>query len=274
MKKKTWLIVLVISVLCISLGIAQVINHAYFSGYENKNAPNTAFSASDSIGFYGSFLSFMGTVILGALALYQTKEANSLSKRLMSIEEARYKLEVRPFFILSGWRVDRKNIIDIIRETDLLSVDIGSNHSEQQLCLILSLTNTTSSYISIKYDHAMYVDETLKCNWTHGYLNTFDSKLKLSAGETKELRFYGIEDTFKDTFNKGSMSFTFILENRFGERYTEIFDAGIGMMPPATKGTLPYIFIEGFNYRIGKNILKDGKLDIAWEKVLPETLSL
>lgn len=275
MKKKICQVVLVVVVILVGAwGIARLINCAYFSGYKNNLDPNTAFSASDSIGFYGSLLTFIGTVTLGALALYQTKEANSLSKRLMSFEEAKYKLEVRPFFILSGWRVDRKRLEDIIQETDLLSVDVSSNFSEPQFCLTFNLTNTTSSFISIKYSSVKFVDETITCTWQHGYANTFDMKVRLSAGETKAIRFYGIESIFKDTFDKGTMAFEFVLENRFGEKYTEIFDANIIMMAPPTTGGLPYIVVEAFNYRIGKNSLKDGKLHIEWETVLPETLSV
>lgn len=264
-KKRIWLVVLVILILSVSLGIAHIINHAYFSGYENKIEPNTAFSASDSIGFYGSLLSFVGTITLGALALYQTKEANSLSKRLMSIEEARYKLESRPFFILSGWEANIKHSTNIIYDTSLLSVDIGSVNGVENFCLILSLTNTTQSYISVEYTKASFVNEDKVCLWHLLYANTYDSILKLMPGETKKIRFYGKESLFQEAFSTGDMRFAFALENRFGEKYTETFDASILKMPPANKGDLPFVIIRTYNYRIGKILTRDGEQKIEWE---------
>ena len=47
-------------------------------------------SSGDLLNFYGSILSFAGTIILGAVASHQSWKANRLSERLLKIEEERY----------------------------------------------------------------------------------------------------------------------------------------------------------------------------------------
>lgn len=58
-----------------------IINYAYLKGTAD-GLPNTVFSASDIILFYGSILSFIGTVTLGSLAFYQNKKLNKINENL------------------------------------------------------------------------------------------------------------------------------------------------------------------------------------------------
>ena len=51
--------------------------------------PNTTFTASDILTFYGSFLSFIGTVILGVVAAWQTKKAHYLNAKLLNLDSKR-----------------------------------------------------------------------------------------------------------------------------------------------------------------------------------------
>jgi len=52
--------------------------------------PNTNFSANDWLSFYGSFLAFIGTAVLGYVAISQTEKANNISGRLLVIEETKH----------------------------------------------------------------------------------------------------------------------------------------------------------------------------------------
>ena len=56
------------------------------SGLDLKG-PNTAFSASDLLSFYGSLLSLLGSVALGYVAIYQNKRITDLNERATLIEE-------------------------------------------------------------------------------------------------------------------------------------------------------------------------------------------
>lgn len=56
-----------------------IINYAYMKGLTLKE-PNTAFSASDLLSLYGSILSLLGTVILGAITVVQNTRATKISQ--------------------------------------------------------------------------------------------------------------------------------------------------------------------------------------------------
>ncbi|KXL53689.1 hypothetical protein CLNEO_09150 [Anaerotignum neopropionicum] len=82
--KKWWIVVVIGIMLANMIAVPFIINWAYMAGKDLKEA-NTAYSASDLIIFYGSFLSFLGTVALGALALWQNKKANDTNEMIMEM---------------------------------------------------------------------------------------------------------------------------------------------------------------------------------------------
>lgn len=67
----------------ILLGVIFSINCAYLIGTPTGES-NTAFSAGETLGFYGSFLSFIGTISLGYVAYEQNKKAN---KKMIEMQE-------------------------------------------------------------------------------------------------------------------------------------------------------------------------------------------
>lgn len=50
----------------------------------------TLWDASDVLSFYGSYLSFFGTVILGIVAVYQNKMAYQLNEQLQKLQQAQF----------------------------------------------------------------------------------------------------------------------------------------------------------------------------------------
>lgn len=84
-KKRPRKLILTWIVPCIFIlffGIPYVINQLYGlnDGYY------TLWDAPDVLSFYGSVLSFLGTVILGAIAVWQNKNANEINKKLLDKE--------------------------------------------------------------------------------------------------------------------------------------------------------------------------------------------
>lgn len=53
----------------------------------SKNPYITMWGTEDVLNFYGTFLSFIGTVSLGAIALWQNKKANEINMRILKLEE-------------------------------------------------------------------------------------------------------------------------------------------------------------------------------------------
>ena len=118
----TWLIALITVAVIIS--VPFIINYAYLVGL-NLTDKNTAFSASDMLNLYGGILSFIGTIVLGIVATWQTKKAHSLNEKLQGLEDNRENeklLEMYfsfmeqagkifdPFFIVGDFSRPRENL--------------------------------------------------------------------------------------------------------------------------------------------------------------------
>ena len=69
-KHKALFFIICVIVLIALIGVPFVIN-LLFKADTNINVFQAEWSAGDALGYYGAVLSFLGTVILGALALYQ-----------------------------------------------------------------------------------------------------------------------------------------------------------------------------------------------------------
>ena len=66
--------------------IPIVINESYKAG----EGYVTIWGAADALSFYGSFLSFIGTVILGLVAIWQNNKAHKLNEQLQKLEQAQF----------------------------------------------------------------------------------------------------------------------------------------------------------------------------------------
>jgi hypothetical protein len=159
--------------------------------------------------------------------------ANEMNKRLIAIESDRNKLEVRPFVMITDYSAYTKDKIDIIffdesedcinafSDPNKLYIQVSNDDKIEALCLALSLTNTTQSYISVQYFEAELIDERIK--WSNSLGNQKHFKLRLQAGQTKDMVFYAPIEFLKDMVSK-HIRFKLILENRFGARYAEYFN--------------------------------------------------
>lgn len=67
--------------------IPLIIWISYFIGDRGYILIYTSLNIGDALGFYGSVLSFIGTVSLGIVALWQGHKANQINVRLLSITE-------------------------------------------------------------------------------------------------------------------------------------------------------------------------------------------
>ncbi|MBR6657842.1 MAG: hypothetical protein IKL18_06710 [Oscillospiraceae bacterium] len=100
-KPRTYLILLAISLL-----IPFVINWLYKFG-DRCSSPLiiTKWNADDVLSFYGSYLSFLGTTVLGIVTVYQTRKAhqqtekaNNLAEQSNELAKQMQKLEQSKFF--------------------------------------------------------------------------------------------------------------------------------------------------------------------------------
>lgn len=70
-KPRTYIILFVAS-----LVIPFIINELYKCGQNCNHAYITMWNAADVLSFFGDYLSFFGTIVLGAVAVFQTEKAN------------------------------------------------------------------------------------------------------------------------------------------------------------------------------------------------------
>ena len=84
--------------------------------------------------------------------------------------------------------------------------------------MALSLTNTTNSFISVRYSEG----KTGNRLWKNVAVNQSNLKMDLSAGETDEFVFYATKKDLEQLTNS-PIELELILENRFSQRYKEKF---------------------------------------------------
>lgn len=85
------------SIFMLVFAIPFLINEIYKFGYKIEKSYSTLWEAKDVLSFYGSFLSFLGTVALGALALWQNKKSNDINVDLLNLTKETERKSVLPF---------------------------------------------------------------------------------------------------------------------------------------------------------------------------------
>lgn len=95
-------ITVILIILCSLLPL--IIVHILFKWNSGIAFLVAEWSAGELLGYIGTLLSFWGTIILGWLALQASNKANELSRRVIELEQDHYRLEMRPFVLVSNWK--------------------------------------------------------------------------------------------------------------------------------------------------------------------------
>ncbi|EGW39075.1 hypothetical protein [Desulfosporosinus sp. OT] len=187
----------------------------------------TIWDASDVLIFYGSLLTFFGTVALGISSIVQSNRANEINSRLSQLEQERFKNDLQPFVIVSDWKLEATRLLEIIQAPQKLYIQVGIiklEHNEVSLCLSLFFTNTSNSFATVYYSNAkVYKKDTYIQDWYNSTSNQPNPNLYLKSGETGEIVFYCTEEEMV-TFRGTNIKFGLILSNRFSENYKETLD--------------------------------------------------
>ena len=177
-------------------------------------------TAGDALGYVGTILSFIGTISLGILALQASNKANELSKKLIENEQDRYRLEMRPFVIVSNWEayeIDTKALMEDPKEK---YIQIGTYKTGKAVGLALELTNTTESYITVQYSRGIVRNPDL-C-WGNVAINQENLKMTLAPGGKDKFIFYAPPEFMEKQISQ-HVTVEMTLENRFSKRYKETF---------------------------------------------------
>lgn len=210
----------------------------------------------DAVWEAGDLISLVGTLILGYIAIKQTgeaneraKDANKISQRLMDLEFQRYKLESRPFVMVADWKAENLET-NQINNPEKLYIQIDT-FSEQEpiLGFSLFLQNTTNAPLSIEFKEGHIGEQRLMYSVT----NQPKRKLMIQPLDTQEMVFYASENSIL-SFKGKRLNMSFILENRFAERYQESFKIIVVRIdspdePPARRWYCDFYIQE---FQIGK----------------------
>ena len=96
-KHKALFFIICVMIFIALIGVPFAIN-LLFKVDTNINIFQAEWSAGDALGYYGTVLSFLGTVILGALALYQNHIIKEEADKKAALLEEKEHIENMPKF--------------------------------------------------------------------------------------------------------------------------------------------------------------------------------
>lgn len=200
--------------------IPVVIIHLLFKWNTGIDFFAAEWGAGDVLSYIGTILTFAGTIVLSILALQASQKANALSQKVIDLEQDHYRLELRPFVLVSDWAAYELTPQQIIDDPTEKYICIGGCSNGNSVGLALELMNTTESCISVEYKegHARTHD---KC-WGNAAVNQGNLKMTLKPGEKDSFVFYGSPD-FMNSIIGERITVDLILQNRFAQRYKESF---------------------------------------------------
>ena len=197
-----------------------IIVHVLFKWRSDIDFLVAEWSAGELLGYIGTLMSFWGTIILGWLALQASDKANELSKRVIELEQDHYRLEMRPFVLVSNWRAYEIDATELVNDPKRKYIQIGTYKTGTALGVAVELTNTTESFITVEYSCGKAQNSDL--SWGKVAVNQENLKMTLPPNEKDEFVFYASLDFMKSQIGQ-HISIELILENRFSKRYKELF---------------------------------------------------
>lgn len=253
-KKNKYIIILI--AISIFVLLLPIIVHIFSPKFYSE------ITADGILGYISTIFSSVSTIIISIVAIFQSNKANDLSLKLSEIEDNRYKIEMRPFFLITDWKVYKKNYDELIFNPTKLSIEISHIKDDDVLCLELVLQNTTKSFITVSYYSSVCNEQ--KNYWLNSKCNQDNSKISIPEESNNSIIFYADYNKFEKYKNK-MITLEFNLENIIGEVYREIVDIFIiDIVSQKVNGKEEEYFCQLIpqNYRVGKFV---GLYEIKWE---------
>ena len=127
-----------IVMILVVLSIPIIINESYKTG----KGYVTMWEAADVLSFYGSFLSFAGTVVLGAIAIWQNNKAHKLNEHLQKLQQAEYISMVSVEYVAVK-RID-SHLIPTTNSADIIDLRMDGFHSPQCYSIHTEIKNNSA----------------------------------------------------------------------------------------------------------------------------------
>lgn len=256
--------------LLIAAGVAVVIAGAVH--FLSPRIPSLI-TADGMLSYIISCISAVATIYLAGVAYRQTERANTmakelteksnhaaekaneLSERVTQLEEYRYKMEVRPYILITNWEVKKGKPAEFEDKKDVMSYQVGPYSADDGVSIILEAINTTPYFEIVQYSCA----ETITCErespkWEFSVNNRNNLAIGIPAGEYKKICFNANRNFFSN-FNGHAVKMQFILTNRFGDRFNESVELWITTLNWENE----FCMIQPQNYKV-QAYSKDHKL--------------
>lgn len=218
-KNNKYVLVVLSLVIIFGILIPIIINESY----KFNKGYITHWKASDTLSFYGTFLSFIGTVSLGLFAVYQ-------NTRLIGLEERRTNLEEQPFVTITNWEVTSIKSLKKIYSPKKLSFEIMriEHNSKDNVMIKLYFINTSNSFTTIIYDGAEVFNNSKGKNnkigeWSQISTNQQNTRLMLKSDGEGEINFICTKDKLESLQGK-RVVLSLILENKINDKYKLTID--------------------------------------------------
>ena len=255
LNKWIWIVVAVVSLL-----VPYAINEAYQC--KSDNVYITEWSAADVLSFYGSFLSFAGSVVLGLVAVEQSRKANHLSERMLDIEERQEIPILDVMEVIDGEEPTAK---DALRNALRLTIDERFYYLEEDNSLgesntnvlvfvlknisdnhIISMNVTGVTNTTVFNSEKSVVTKAKMISWTGGVrvFGSGDCQYMVIGGVDFE---YPPGMTSDQAFEEGYynpaslLEFCFTLKNARGKTYEEKIRIRAAYLPTASGINYPCI---------------------------------
>ena len=185
----------------------------------------------DAVWDAGDFISFVGTISLGLVAIYQTKNANEVSFRLLQIEEDRRRpqIDIRAISESKLKKYDRDQLISASIEDTYVFVDNEWNETENPgnnfWFEIKNVKDTDIINIQPIIARSKIIDSNKVCIASNKYRLSTSCNLNLIQGNDAVPFLLGMNSIWAKVAEKPNqhlqLSLEFAITNFDGEEYLE-----------------------------------------------------
>lgn len=126
-------------IVILSFCIPIIINELY----KAEKGYVTMWEAADVLSFYGSFLSFLGTVILGIVAFWQNHKAHKLNEQLQKLQQAQFvsMVSIKDVMVETRNTSTPKFMNTKMREIDIIDLTMNEFDSTQSYHIDVEIKN-------------------------------------------------------------------------------------------------------------------------------------
>ena len=193
----------------------------------------STWEAGELITYIAGFEAFLGTVVLGLVAIRQNDKSNELNERMLNAEEKRDLFERQPtidisncscevVFKLDLYKKFSRNACIIYNQQSPIKITPDDNFNPKNVCFSFVLENLsdhpfTFSLSKVYGQNLSKKTLTKELQFNLRYCNS-NTSCSLLPKQKQNLTFIANEDSFVDKDNY-AIAFAFIFTNFIGETY-------------------------------------------------------